>query len=237
MRASSDVVVEPWYKPAIAYDLAAPYYDAWKWQAFWRQVELPTIMTALGERYGGRRRPRLADIGCGTGWYLQKLRPMCSDVVGVDISSAMLAQAAMRLPDVEFLEADVQQLPFDDGAFDIVLSTRVLSHVNDIGRALSELTRVVGAGGVMILTNVDALHAYGDTRLPMRNGHIQVETFKHARATINALLLNSGLVHRRSELITAGRETRTIASLAEVAGASAVGWISVWDRGLKREER
>ena len=43
------------------------------------------------------------------------------DVVGADFSPAMLTHARRRLPNAEFVEADAQDLPFEDGEFDAVI--------------------------------------------------------------------------------------------------------------------
>lgn len=54
-------------------------------------------------------------------------------------------------PGVDF-EADVSNLPFEDGAYDIVLNTQVLEHVKDPGKVSQELARVLRPGGVLFLT-------------------------------------------------------------------------------------
>jgi len=223
--ASSEALLTP----ASAYDLAAPYYDAWKWQAFWRGAELPTLIRTVDQWAAIRGKPRLADIGCGTGWYLGELQARCASVVGLDISPAMLAQARARLPNVELLHADIRDLPLRDGSFDIVLSTRVLSHLADVALAVSELARVVSKGGLVVLTNVDSEHDYEETRLPIGGGHIQARTFKHARSTIQALLESHGLAHVRSQLVTEGGAI-PLEALAGASALAAIGWITVWRR-------
>jgi len=54
-------------------------------------------------------------------------------------------------PGVDF-EADVSDLPFEDGAYDIVLNTQVLEHVKDPGKVCKELARVLKPGGLLFLT-------------------------------------------------------------------------------------
>lgn len=54
-------------------------------------------------------------------------------------------------PGVDF-EADVSDLPFDDGTYDIVLNTQVLEHVKDPGKVCRELGRVLKPGGLLFLT-------------------------------------------------------------------------------------
>jgi ubiquinone/menaquinone biosynthesis C-methylase UbiE len=54
-------------------------------------------------------------------------------------------------PGVDF-EADVSDLPFEDGVYDIVLNTQVLEHVKDPGQVCKELARVLKPGGLLFLT-------------------------------------------------------------------------------------
>lgn len=58
------------------------------------------------------------DAACGTGRHPTYLRALGHDVIGVDASPEMLAQARKRLPDVAFYEADLHRLPLPDNAVD-----------------------------------------------------------------------------------------------------------------------
>ena len=94
------------------------------------------------------------DVGCGVGvtpvWIADKYR--CR-VVGVDISARMIERSKERarkegLSDtVEFRQADAQDLPFDDGAFDAVITESVTSFPGDKQRAVREYVRVTKPGG------------------------------------------------------------------------------------------
>jgi ubiquinone/menaquinone biosynthesis C-methylase UbiE len=80
-------------------------------------------------------------------------------VVGIDSSQVMLSQAAERAnktgSPVEFHLADVQRLAFDDGTFDGVRSSRLLCHVDDPRRALTEMIRVLRPGGHLVAIEPD----------------------------------------------------------------------------------
>jgi len=87
------------------------------------------------------------DAGCGTGRHVALLKDHCT-VVGIDFSEPMLAVAARKHPDVEFMRADLTQtLPFEDHTFDMVLSSLVLSHIKDIAVPLAEFARVTKEDG------------------------------------------------------------------------------------------
>ncbi len=207
-----------------AYDLAAPLYDAWKWQALWRAAELPFIRAVL-EPQGPAR---LLDVGCGTGWYLQHLSPWCAEAVGVDLSQGMLAQARRRLPEAELVQADARDLPFGEGRFDLVLSTRVLSHIAGPEAALAEARRVLRPGGLVVVSDVDAAHPYAHTRLPVDQGHVLAHSYKHPRAQIEALFEAQGFASVGAALISPEGTVSAAAHLGMLAEAPIVGWISAW---------
>lgn len=97
----------------------------------------------------------ILDIGTGPGHLLfamHKLLPEAK-LIGVDISSAMVAQARRNLekcrqdPQIEVKVADATALPFTDETFHCVVSTGSLHHWKDPVRALSEAHRVLKPGG------------------------------------------------------------------------------------------
>ena len=104
----------------------------------------------------------LLDVGCGTGddvWYLARVVGPRGRVVGVDVSSAMIAEAKKRhatseLP-VEFVEGDVQDLAFPEASFDRCRTERMLMHLNDPECALAEMVRVTRPGGKVVVFDFD----------------------------------------------------------------------------------
>lgn len=88
------------------------------------------------------------EVGCGTGLVLERIRAFARSARGVDLSPGMLALARARGLDV--VEGSATALPFPDASFDVACSFKVLAHVEDIGLALSEMSRVVRPGGVVL---------------------------------------------------------------------------------------
>ena len=84
------------------------------------------------------------DVGCGTGYLLSILAARADgaarEFTGVDFQFE--PDLAARLPKIQFREADIEKLPFADGAFDTVICTHVLEHVLNIDVAIRELRRV-----------------------------------------------------------------------------------------------
>jgi SAM-dependent methyltransferase len=89
------------------------------------------------------RPSRVLDAGCGTGgWTTLVAAP---EVVGVDSSEAAVEAARARGADARL--ADIEELPFEDGSFDVVICNATLYHLRDLDAGLRELARVLRPGG------------------------------------------------------------------------------------------
>lgn len=104
---------------------------------------------------------RVVDVGCGTGFLLLGAARRASQVVGVDVTPAMLAEAKRRvdeagLTNVTLREATAEALPFADLRFDVALTRLTLHHLGDPGRVLSEIHRVLRPGGRLVLCDITA---------------------------------------------------------------------------------
>ncbi|MFE6176267.1 class I SAM-dependent methyltransferase [Streptomyces sp. NPDC056464] len=106
-------------------------------------------MLALAGDVAGRR---ILDAGCGSGPLSAALRDRGALVTGVDASARMLALARRRLgDDVALHEVDLRdRLPFEDGAFEVVVASLVLHYLEDWGPTLAEIRRVLRPGGRLI---------------------------------------------------------------------------------------
>lgn len=100
----------------------------------------------LCERYGTGR--DILECGCGSGLILERLATFARQAKGIDLSPKMLEIARSRELDVR--EGSVTELPFDDASFDVTCAFKLLAHVPDIGKALSEMARVTRPGGVVL---------------------------------------------------------------------------------------
>jgi SAM-dependent methyltransferase len=80
------------------------------------------------------------EVGCGRG-YLSRIlsRDYSVTATDIDVDSSLVNQ----LPEVRFMEASVENLPFCDRSFDTVVCTHTLEHVPDIQAAVGELRRVM----------------------------------------------------------------------------------------------
>jgi ubiquinone/menaquinone biosynthesis C-methylase UbiE len=107
---------------------------------------LDDLEIELVARYGTGK--DVLECGCGTGLILERVKEFARRAAGIDLSPGMLSLAQSRGLDVR--EGSVTALPFEDATFDVTCSFKVLAHVPDIGKALSEMARVTRPGGVIL---------------------------------------------------------------------------------------
>lgn len=109
----------------------------------------------------------LLDVACGTGILARTAADRVGPtgkVVGVDLSEGMLTVARRLSPDLEWHHGDAEDLPFPDGAFDVVVCQSALMFFPDATQALREMGRVCkphGTVGVQVYASPDAQPAYG----------------------------------------------------------------------------
>lgn len=90
---------------------------------------------------------RLLDVGCGSGEALALARLRGADVAGLDAAPDLLEIASERLPRATFRVGTMEDLPFDDGAFDAVTLVNSIMYAEDPIMAIREAGRVVSADG------------------------------------------------------------------------------------------
>jgi SAM-dependent methyltransferase len=95
---------------------------------------------------------RVLDVATGPGYVAAAAARRDASVLGVDNSSAMVAMASESHPEIDFRQADVHDLPIEDGAFDAVVANFLILHVGRPEVAVSELARVLAPGGRLALT-------------------------------------------------------------------------------------
>ena len=96
---------------------------------------------------------RLLDLGCGSGWLAGVCGAEGARVWAMDIALAGVAKARARFPSAGYFQVgDIYHLPFVDGAFDALVLSEVIEHLEDLQAALQESTRVLRAGGRLLVS-------------------------------------------------------------------------------------
>ena len=111
---------------------------------------------------------RILEIACGRGGFSRLLGSRGASVCGADFSASAVAIAKERLsrgpaPEgpVTYVQADAQDMPFEENSFDIVVSCETIEHVPDPRAAVREMYRVCKPGGMLYLTTPNYLNFMG----------------------------------------------------------------------------
>ena len=104
---------------------------------------------------------RVLDVACGPGYVAEAFARVCREVVAVDLTEAPLRIAEERcrargLANVSFLVGHVEQLPFADGALDLVICRLAVHHFAHPQRVVAEMARVCRKGGTVALEDTAA---------------------------------------------------------------------------------
>jgi ubiquinone/menaquinone biosynthesis C-methylase UbiE len=145
-RGFNDIVTRFWGVAAPAYNL--PFLQEWVYRPAHDEV-----VAQLRDHQSAR----VADVACGTGILADRIQRDLhpAAVYGVDMSEGMLKQAQSRSSAVDWRRGPAEQLPFDDGTLDAVVTTSAF-HFFDQPAALREFHRVLAPGGLVAVTTMSA---------------------------------------------------------------------------------
>lgn len=116
-------------------------------------------MDLLVEMSGVNGNDTVLDIACGPGLVVCEFAKHASSVTGIDITKAMIGKARdlqnkNKLGNVGLVTGSAYSLPFDDGAFTLVLTRYSFHHFLEPAKALGEMIRVCRPGGLVMVADV-----------------------------------------------------------------------------------
>ncbi|MGW6282932.1 class I SAM-dependent methyltransferase [Kribbella sp. NPDC055071] len=95
---------------------------------------------------------RLLDAGCGAGLFAELAAGTGAEVTGLDAAAGLVEYARRHRPTVRYVVDDLQRMPFEDEAFDVVTAFNSVLYAADPHGALAEIARVTAPGGRLVVT-------------------------------------------------------------------------------------
>jgi len=146
------------YAPALAFgsaDYPVDYFDRLyrlEAQHFWFRARNRIIVRTFRRYLQHQARPRLLEVGCGTGYVLQGLAAENRyELTGLESHIAGLRHARGRLPAVELVQADARDLPYQS-EFDAVGAFDVIEHIGEDEAVLASIRRALKPGGIIVVS-------------------------------------------------------------------------------------
>lgn len=134
------------------YDKFAKEYIAMRGNMFKRKMnaELPAML----ELVGNLKNQTLLDLGCGFGDYAKIYSEKGAKVTAIDNSKKEIEHAeTLNIPDVKFMVYDIRnKLPFEDSSFDIITSSLVFDHLEDLKSLFKDCHRILKNKGMMVFS-------------------------------------------------------------------------------------
>jgi SAM-dependent methyltransferase len=176
------------------------------------------------------------DVGCGAGAFLRLVADRGGVPHGLDASEALIAFAHTRLPDADLRVGEMEDLPWEDGSFDVVTGFNSFFFATDMVNALREAGRVAKAGAPVVVQvwgahercDLEAMKQIARPFLPPRPPDAPPDPDLSKPGALRALAEQAGLrtegefsttwAYEYPDADTLGRAMVAVAGLATLAG-------------------
>ncbi len=155
------------------------------------------------------------DLGCGTGFVAARAGRFFSRPAGVDLSPGIVGEARRLHPEIPFLVADGDRLPFPAGRFDAAASVALLHHLFDHEAVFREVFRVLKPGGIFYTDHDLEKRFHAVFRGPLRLYRFFRDEEKRYGKACPEL---TGRIYRATEVHRDGLDPRRLAGLLRAAG-------------------
>lgn len=198
---------------------------------YWFQRHVAAYRHVAGEVHG-----TVLDAGCGEGFGLRILLDAgARGVIGADVDPVTADHARRRyaddtVPEIDVIEADLDDLPLVDTTLDAAICLQVVEHLDEPEMALSELVRVVHPGGRVVVSTPNRLTFTPGGAPPRNPFHVR----EYTAAELADLLDRAGL----ADVVVLGlhQDPRLAADVAAHAGRDPVAMLAdptAWGPGLR----
>jgi SAM-dependent methyltransferase len=145
LSAHNDVILDQFTRQAVPFSTAPGIRDE-------------EALRRLVDASGAGPADTVLDVACGPGLVVAAFAQVCRHVSGIDLTPAMIDRARTLvtergLGNVTLTVGDVLPLPYDDGAFSVVVSRFAFDHFPDPGTVLREMVRVCHSGGRVVVAD------------------------------------------------------------------------------------
>ena len=125
--------------------------EIWNWESPAGRVRWERRVKMLSSHLNSGM--TVLELGCGVGYFTRELARSGADIVAIDVSPELLeiAKANCSAPNVRYEIQNAYQLTYPNAAFDSVIGSSVLHHL-EIEQALREIYRVLKPGGTICFT-------------------------------------------------------------------------------------
>lgn len=202
-------IKERLFRPEIIEKNSADAYDLWSEDY---DVQPGNLMLDLDEVLFSKllkekiiRNKSVADIGCGTGRHWSKILEMRpAGLIGFDVSEGMLSKLRTKFLSANTFKINDNSLSnVQDAAFDTIISTLTVAHIENIEQALLAWCRILKLSADIIITDFhpQLLHFGGKRTFKHHNERLAVKNYVHTIGTIKDLLYQNGFRLIREEEI------------------------------------
>ena len=175
------------------------------------------------------------DLGCGPGGFLSLIAPLCSKVLGADITPNFINECNAFIEKKQLMNASAiligsGVLPFPDSSFDKILMVDTVHHLEDPAMTINEVSRVLKKDGLLLLFEPNKLNPLLCLMCCLdknEHGLLKLGTKKKYRELLGA---RYDILTEQFNGLLIGPEGRVSLTLAEVLNASvlskALGWLN-----------
>lgn len=218
-KSDSDLVAGSEHKPSALpvprQVSAAEGYE--RWASIYDEV--PNPLLAREERHllplmTNLHDKSVLDLACGTGRWLERIMKQgCTSGVGVDFSSAMLRVARRkRVISGRLARAVCENLPLPSAAFDLVIASFALGHIQDMRPVVRELARVARTGSDIFVSDLHPVAYARGWRAGFRDGGtaVEIEMPSHSVEEIVHAFCASGFESQTHETLWLGEPEKPL---------------------------